>query len=158
MCVLAVIGIGYVMRLRRHKREMERKLAEIEETNQLRPEPVAKAMKEVEADFFQSDYYSVLRGRIDAGENLKSDDWRELERQLKIVYPNFASSLFGLYDLSSTEWQVCMLLKLRMKPAEIASVLKKDKSSISNIRTRLYKKVFDKSGSGKDWDEFILSL
>ena len=158
MCVLAVIGIGYVMRLRRHKREMERKLAEIEETNQLRPEPVAKAMKEVEADFFQSDYYSVLRGRIDAGENLKSDDWRELERQLKIVYPNFASSLFGLHDLSSTEWQVCMLLKLRMKPTDIASVLKKEKSSISNIRTRLYKKVFDKSGTGKDWDEFILSL
>ena len=158
MCVLAVGSIGYVMRLRRHKREMERKLAEIEKTNQLRPEPVTKAMKEVEADFFQSDYYSVLHSRIDAGENLKPDDWMELERQLKIVYPNFASSLFNLYDLSPTEWQVCMLLKLRIKPADIASVLKKEKSSISNIRTRLYKKVFDKSGTGKDWDEFILSL
>ncbi|MBQ8867038.1 MAG: hypothetical protein IJ013_04875 [Bacteroidaceae bacterium] len=158
MCLFTIAGVGYVMRLRRHKREMERKLAEIEEANQLRPEPVAKAMKEVESDFFQSDHYRVTRGRIDAGENFTPTDWKELERQLKIVYPNFASSLFNLYDLSPTEWQVCMLLKLRIKPADIASVLKKEKSSISNIRTRLYKKVFDKSGTGKDWDEFILSL
>ena len=29
---------------------------------------------------------------------------------------------------------------------------------ISSMRRRLYKKVFGKEGSGKDWDEFILSL
>jgi hypothetical protein len=46
----------------------------------------------------------------------------------------------------------------RNGPIEIASVLCKDKSTISSIRKRLYKKVFDKEGSGKDWDEFILSL
>ncbi len=158
MCAIGAVGVVYVMRLSRHKREMERKLAEIEEANQLRPELVAKAMKEVETDFFQSDYYRMIRARIDAGENFKPNDWKELEHHLKIVYPNFASSLFNLYDMSPIEWQVCMLLKLRIKPSDIAFVLKKEKSSISNIRTRLYKKVFDKSGTGKDWDEFILSL
>jgi hypothetical protein len=51
-----------------------------------------------------------------------------------------------------------MLLKIRTAPAEIATVLNKDKSTISSMRRRLYKNVFDKDGSGKDWDEFILSL
>lgn len=158
MCLLTIAGVGYVVRLHRHKREIERKLAEIEEANHLRPALVTTAMKEVEAAFFQSDYLISVRRRIEAGENFTPTDWKELERQLKIVYPNFASSLFSLYSLSATEWQVCLLLKLRIKPADIASVLKKEKSSISNIRTRLYKKVFDKNGTGKDWDEFVLSL
>ena len=100
----------------------------------------------------------MIRSRIDAGENIKLNDWKELERQLRIVYPNFASSLFSLHNMSQIEWQVCMLLKLRVKPADIALVLKKDKSSISSIRSRLYRKVFDKPGTGKDWDEFVQTL
>lgn len=158
MCAFAVVGILYVIRLRKHKREMERKLMEIEEANRLRPEPVANAMKNVETDFLNSDYYSSLRSKIETGGNLKLSEWREIEHHLKVVYPNFAPSLFSLHALSSTEWQVCMLLKLRIKPADIAVVLKKEKSSISSIRSRLYRKVFDKPGTGKDWDEFVLTL
>ena len=77
---------------------------------------------------------------------------------MKVVYPRFSSSLYGLYNLTPTEFQLCMLLKIRTAPAEIAMVLNKDKSTISSIRRRLYKKVFNKDGSGKDWYEFILSL
>ena len=51
-----------------------------------------------------------------------------------------------------------MLLKIRTKPIEIATVLNRDKSTISTLRSRLYKKVFGKDGNGKDLDEFILSL
>jgi DNA-binding MarR family transcriptional regulator len=100
----------------------------------------------------------ALRRRIEAGENIKPTEWKELERQLKVVYPHFSSSLYSLYNLSPIEWQVCMLLKIRTAPVEIATVLNKDKSTISTTRRRLYKKVFGKDGSGKDWDEFILSL
>lgn len=159
LLVAATIGISiYVYRLRKRKREIERKLAEIEEINALRPEPVTTAMKQVEDSFFLSEYYLTLRRRIEAGENIKAQEWKELDRQLKVVYPNFNNSLFALYNLSPTEYQVCMLLKIRTKPVEIAAVLNKDKSTISSIRTRLCKKVLGKEGSGKDWDEFVLSL
>ena len=124
----------------------------------MRPVVVADAMKQVETEFYQSDYYMALRRRIEAGENIKPTEWKELERQLKVVYPHFSSSLYSLYNLSPIEWQVCMLLKIRTAPVEIATVLNKDKSTISTTRRRLYKKVFGKDGSGKDWDEFILSL
>ncbi|MBR1520675.1 MAG: hypothetical protein IJ635_05500 [Bacteroidaceae bacterium] len=158
MCTIAAGVAVYVYRLRKRKREVEAKLAEIEEANLLRPEPVATAMKQVEAEFYQSEYYQTLRRRIEAGGNLKPQDWKELEHQLKVVYPNFSSSLYGLYHLSDTEFQVCMLTKIRTSPKDISEVLNKDKSSVSSIRKRLYKKVFGKEGSGKEWDEFILSL
>ena len=160
MC-MSVVAVGvavYVYRLRKRKREIEKKLAEIEEERALRPVVVADAMKQVETEFYQSDYYMALRRRIEAGENIKPTEWKELERQLKVVYPHFSSSLYSLYNLSPIEWQVCMLLKIRTAPVEIATVLNKDKSTISTTRRRLYKKVFGKDGSGKDWDEFILSL
>ena len=158
MVVLAVGVAIYVWRLKKHKRAIERKLAELEEERTLRPKVVADAMKQVEAEFCESDYYLSLRRQIEAGNNINPAEWQELQQQLKAVYPRFSSSLYRLYNLSPTEYQLCMLLKIRTAPAEIATVLNKDKSTISSMRRRLYKKVFDKDGSGKDWDEFILSL
>lgn len=158
MCLVAAGVAVYVWQLRKRKREVERKLAEIEEEHTLRPALVADAMKQVEAAFFQSDYYLALRRRIEAGDNIKPDEWKELEQHLKAIYPRFISSLYGLYNLSPTEYQVCLLTKIRSTPKEMADVLCKDKSTISSIRKRLYKKVFGKEGSGKEWDELILSL
>lgn len=158
MCLVAAGVAVYVWQLRKRKREVERKLAEIEEEHTLRPALVADAMKQVEADFFQSDYYLALRRCIEAGNHIKPDEWKDLEQHLKAIYPRFSSSLYGLYNLSPTEYQVCLLTKIRTTPKEMADVLCKDKSTISSIRKRLYKKVFGKEGSGKEWDEFILSL
>ena len=158
MCSFAVVVAFYVYRLHKRKREVERKLAEIEEANRLRPEPVANAMRMVETDFFNSDYFLSVFKKIESGANFKPADWEEMELKLTIVYPNFANSLFALHNMSTIEWRVCMLLKLRIKPADIAMVMKKEKSSISSIRARLYKKIFNKTGSAKEWDEFIFSL
>lgn len=158
MCLVAAGVAVYIWQLRKRKREVERKLAEIEEEHTLRPAVVADAMKQVEAEFFESEYYLALRRRIERGDNIKPAEWKELEQRLKAIYPRFSTSLYGLYNLSPIEYQVCLLTKIRTTPKEIADVLCKDKSTISSIRKRLYKKVFGKDGSGKEWDEFILSL
>lgn len=156
---LASFGVSmYVYRLRKRTREIERKLFEIKEEHDLRPMLVADAMRQVEKEFYLSDYYTALRHRIEAGDNIKPAEWKDLEQRLKGIYPRFSNTLFGLHKLSTTEYQVCLLTKIRTTPTEIAIVLKKDKSTISSIRKRLYKKVFGKEGNSKDWDEFILSL
>ena len=92
------------------------------------------------------------------GELLNKYDWNGREEHFKSVYPRFNSTLLTLRNMSEIEMQVCQLLKLNVSPSDIATVLCKDKSSISSIRSRLYSKVFDKKGSSKDWDEFIYSL
>ena len=41
---------------------------------------------------------------------------------------------------------------------EIAFLLNKSKTGISSIRSRLYKKIFHKIGTSKEFDNFILAL
>ena len=157
--VLVAFGVAvYVIRLRKRKREIEKKLSEIEEEHGLRPVVVADAMKQVEKEFFLSDYYLDLHRRIEAGDNLKPDEWKEVEQRLKVVYPRFSNSLRSLYHFSDTELQVCLLLKLRASNKEIAGVIKRAPDSVSSIRNRLYKKVFGTDGGAKEWDEFIQKL
>jgi hypothetical protein len=51
-----------------------------------------------------------------------------------------------------------MLTKLRIPPTDMASVLARDVSTISTVRSRLYGKVFGRKGGAREWDEFILSV
>lgn len=157
LLLLSLIGLMY-RNVYHKKRYIEKQLQQITEEREQRPQLVRHAMKEVEDDFLNSAYYASLRKRISAGERLKKTDWEEIEEKLKPVYPGFANHLFSLYHLSQLEYQVCLLIKLMATPSEMANVLSKDVSTISSIRSRLYKKVFQKKGSSKEWDDFIKSL
>lgn len=115
-------------------------------------------MKETEADFFKSEYYINLRKKIKAGNNFSLKEWEELEQGLKMVYPDFSTALYQITGLSEVEFRVCLLIKIHATPTEIAGILKREPSTISSIRGRLYHKIFNKNGGAKEWDEFILSL
>lgn len=153
---VAALNYGYI--LLRKKRRVEQELRQIREEKRALPEPVREAMNTVEQDFHQSNFYLLLRKRISEGSRLGKEDWDEIEERFKSVYPRFTNTLLTLRNMSQTELQVCLLLKLHVPPTEIANVLCKDTSSISTIRSRLYKKVFGEKGSSRKWDEFIASL
>lgn len=162
--VLVVILLGtllflnYVYRMYQKKKRVEQQLHLLEQEREAIPEPVRKAMSSVEEDFLQSDFYRSLRQKISRGEVLNRTDWKALDEQIQHVYPRFNSSLLTLCSMSQVELQVCQLLKLGCSPSEIASALCKETSSISSIRSRLFKKVFGQKGSSKDWDEFVRTL
>lgn len=152
--ILALYGWHTYKKNRAIKKELE----QIREQNNLLPQPVVMAMQQVEQDFYGSEYYRVLLGRIERGETLKEEDFEELEQRLKTVYPNFASRLRHVCHMSSHEFRVCLLLKIGISPSQIATILCKEASSISSTRSRLYNKVFGKKGSSKEWDNFIATL
>lgn len=157
--VAALLSIvNYALKLYKKKKRVEYKLRQIEQERQAMPETVRQAMSIVEEDFHNSDFYISLRKKISNGNRLSQADWDGIEEKFKSVYPRFTSTLLSLYNMSKTELQVCLLLKLNASLSEIANVLCKDASTISSIRSRLYMKVFGKKGSSKEWDEFIRSL
>ncbi len=156
--VALVIIMNYARNLHVNKKRVEQELKQIQQEKQSMPEPVRKAMNDVEEEFHQSDFYLSLRKKINNGEGVSEEEWNEIDERFKSVYPRFTSTLLKLHDMSQVEYRVCLLLKLNISPSVIADVLYKDKSSISSIRRRLYTKVFGKKGASKDWDEFILSL
>lgn len=142
----------------RKNKVIKLELEQIREQNNLRPQPVAIAMQQVEQEFYGADYYKKLLKRIERGEILKDEDFEELEQRIKPIYPNFSSRLRHVCHMSAHEFRVCLLLKINVPPSQIATVLCKEVSSISSTRSRLYSKVFGKKGSSKEWDSFIATL
>lgn len=156
VCMLIAAEIAFV----KHQRvkRADRRLKEIEEERELRPQPVRMALKAVEQEFLESGYYRSIHRSIAEGKRMRAEDWEELERQLNVVYPSFTNHLFSLYPMSELEYQVSLLIKLRISPSDMANVLARDISTISSTRSRLYQKVFHKKGSSKEWDDFVLSI
>ncbi len=143
---------------RREQKRLQLLIQQIREEHEKRPQPIRNAIEEVEKAYFSSNNYISLHRRITSGNRLNEQDWNEIEEQVKRVYPSFGSRLQNLYAMSELERQVCLLIKLRIPPSDIAAVLFRDVSTISTVRSRLYKKVFGQKGGARDWDEFILSI
>lgn len=153
-----VVVVNLLINTNRSRRRLLAQLQQIREEHEERPQTVKMAMRNVEEEFFASDEYIGLHQRITCGERLTNEDWTEMEERLKRVYPGFTSRLRNLYPMSELEYQVCLLIKLRITPTEMADVLSRDGSTISTVRSRLYKKVFGSKGGARDWDEFVLSI
>ena len=156
LLVLLVVHVALVNR--RARRRLQLQLQQIEEEHTERPQTVRLASESVEATYFASDDYDALQRRIAKGQTLKDDDWQQIETHVRKLYPGFTSQLRGLHAMSELEYQVCLLIKLRITPSDIATVLARDVSTISTVRSRLYKKVFGQKGGARQWDDFILSI
>ena len=95
---------------------------------------------------------------INAGKpkfHLRDEEWDFLAEWIDKVYDNFTTRLMALTPLNITERQICYLVKLNLKPSQIAVMLNITDTAISMNRNRLYKKIFHEKGSSKDFDEFI---
>jgi len=84
-------------------------------------------------------------------------DWKELNDYISNNMP-------GLYNLMVNknikyeERLITYLIKLNLKPGQIASVLGMKTSSLTMARKRLFKKVFDEEGTANDYDRRIMSM
>ncbi len=157
--VLLALALSHVaVTNRRAKKQLQLRLLQIQEEHDERALSVRQAMMAEEERFFASDCYAALKKRMTAGQLMRDADWQQVEQHLKDVYPGFANQLRSLYPMSELEYQVCLLIKLRVAPKDIASVLARDVSTISTVRSRLYKKVFGRKGGSKEWDDFILTM
>ena len=156
--VLVLITAQIALANRRAKRRLQLQLRQIHEEHDARPQQIRLAIASVESAYFSSDEYHALQHHIAAGQRLKEEDWTEMETQLKKVYPGFTTQLRNLHSMSELEYQTCLLIKLRISPKDIATVLNRDMSTISTVRSRLYHKVFGRKGGAREWDDFVLSI
>jgi hypothetical protein len=156
--VFVVLTVSNYVVSRRRRQQLQLQLQQIQEVQQERPQVVRQAIESVETAYFASDEYQALQRRIATGDILKEEDWLTIESQIKKVFPGFSSQLRNLHAMSDLEYQVCLLIKLRVAPSDMAVVLARDASTISTVRSRLYKKVFGRKGGAREWDEFILSI
>ena len=158
LLLIIVIVVLYAVGLAKRKRRAEENLRAVKEELSLRSTVLSDAIKQVEDDFFRSDDYITLCERIATGTNMSDDDWREMERKVNAISSGFTRKLRSLYDFSDVEYQVCLLIKLRIPHKDIAAITHRAPDSVSSIRSRLHKKILGPHGGAKEWDYFILSL
>lgn len=158
LAVIAILAVANHIVSRRRRQQLWLQLRQIQEVQQNRPPTVRQAAKSVEDAFFASDEYAALGRRIATGSLMKDEEWQQVEQSLKTVYPGFTAQLQSLYPMSDVEYHTCLLIKLRVPTKDIAAVLAREANTISSLRKRLYKKVFDREGGAREWDDFILSI
>ena len=86
------------------------------------------------------------------------DDWSSIYDLFNELIPSFEQQIRSMYAINDSEWRICQLVKLGFQPGDIAILTNKSKAAISVIRARLYFKLFNKEGSSKDLDDFLLKI
>ena len=89
---------------------------------------------------------------------LSDDEWQQLHQTVNAIYPNFREKLTSLTPMNNFEYQVCLLLKIGVKPSDIASLTAHSRESVTASRRRLYEKAMKKSGKPSDWDALVTIL
>jgi hypothetical protein len=108
--------------------------------------------------FYDKDVSHLLTTHIYNNKVLKTADWQLIEERLLASFPTFRDRLFSLYQLSETEYHICLLIKLEVSPSNMAKLMATGNSTISQSRLRMQQKVFNGQGTAKDWDNYVLSL
>jgi len=155
LLVLALVAILlYVSRRRMHyKLKVQRLEQLLEKYRQQNDTPAATAITDTDLyrqiDRFLSDSHQQAMG---------DDDFHLLANTIEQYYPGFLNRLQEFCRLTPQERRVCLLLKLGLQPAAIAQLTAHTRQSVTNTRSRLYKKAFGRQGKPAEWDEFVLSL
>ncbi len=113
---------------------------------------------QAETVLFASDVYLRMQRCIADGRSMSQADWQELATLTDSIYTGFTDKLYSLYSLSQQDYRVCLLIKARVQPKDIATLTAHSKESIASTRSRLYAKIFGRKGTTRDWDNFILSI
>ena len=130
-------------------------------------EEIALLRKEKElriTAFHRSSIYKEFKqAATDENINLYSDKyqfkWKELKEAIDKTYPHFMERLNMICpNLSVVETKVCLLTKIGISPIGIATILSYSRQGITNIRSRIYKKIYKLSGEYKNFDHFIDSF
>jgi regulator of replication initiation timing len=137
--------------------ELEEKKAKLDYANKMAIIENEKR-QQAETAIFSSDIYLKLKRLMAEGRSLSEVDWQQLMETVDGVYTGFTEKLYSLYKMSEQDYHVCLLIKVRVSPKDIAILTAHSKESVATTRSRLYQKIFGQKGSSKDWDEFILSL
>ena len=137
--------------------ELEEKEARLDYNNKV---AAIEKEKRNRADhiIFSSPVYIRLQDLLDRGESMGNEEQSQLDKVVNSVYTGFTSQLFDLYRMTSQEYAVCLLIKARFAPKDIATLTAHSKESVASTRSRLFQKVFRRKGSTKEWDDFVLSI
>lgn len=113
----------------------------------------------LESGLLESGIVTLLHKQARTGRSVGEQEWTELRKMVNSHLPHFIYSLSQLdYQLNHRETLVCILTRLRFIPSEIASLLGMSAQSLSNLRVRLLRNMYQIKGTAKEFNDKIQEL
>lgn len=103
--------------------------------------------------------YAMFNELAAKGQTPTDIQWQQIMTIVADVFPGFSDFLTSKKQfLNDKELHTCILLRLYVKPATIASMLGVTPAYISKIRSEMLKHLFCVSGAPKDFDELLMQI
>lgn len=93
-----------------------------------------------------------------AKKKITEEMWAELSQAVNRIYPGFDENLYSLCKMSTFDYRICLLIKIKIQPSHIAAMANLSTSGVSTLRSKLFMRAFGKKGRSSDWDDIINSL
>ena len=159
--VVLLLLAGIVVLRRRYQRQLV--LSSMGKTDLLRYtyEQKTEQQKLSERErVFASPIYTSIQSHLRSSDNaaLNDDEWEQLHQTVNAIYPNFREKLMSLTAMNDHEYHVCLLLKIGIKPSDMAMLTAHSRESVTASRRRLYEKAMNKTGKPSDWDVLVTLL
>lgn len=78
-----------------------------------------KTLKISETELKESDIYKKFH-LANGNSKLKEEDWNTLSEMIDKIYSRFTARLYALHPFNEKEIRICLLIKINLKPSQIA--------------------------------------
>lgn len=157
ICAVVYITL-FVLTILYHRRKIQLLQSRLDNIHAMQKMAVIEKREHNVTDILAAPVYLRIKQYLNEGKSMRDNDWHELAEVVDTIYGGFSEKLYSLYNMSNQDYNVSLLIKVRIAPKDIATLTAHSKESVASTRSRLYQKVFGKKGSTKDWDDFILSI
>lgn len=103
-----------------------------------------------ETNLKNSPNYQKINEMAYKGLKLTKDDWDTIYNLICEYLPSSYDFIVSHFDINSSEYRICILLRLHFKVGEIANMLGVSSPYISKVSTDVLEKTFAKKGSSKE--------
>jgi len=106
--------------------------------------------EKMENDLKLSPNYQKIEEFAYKGLKLSENNWDNIHNLISEYFPGFYDFLLSHLKIDSTEYRICLLLRLHFKTGEIANMLGVTPPYISKTSTEILGNLFEKKGSSKE--------
>lgn len=108
------------------------------------------------SQIFASEAYQHILNALNEKRYLKIEEIKELAIATETVFPTFHQKINTKGTLSDVDFAICLLIRIHVRPKDIAILLGYSLPEISKKRKRLLKKLFGIDGKPKYFDDYII--
>lgn len=115
-----------------------------------------RGLSDAEKNLRKNADYQYLISNINKGQSVTAEQWNLLEELLRQHFPYCYELLAAKrHLLTSDEYKTYILIRLHVLPSLISHIICKSEGSVTNIRIRLLKKLFNREGKAAEFDKTI---